>query len=65
MIRSVYFTYLQQYRKKFPDQFEDVTQSGLDEFLSGGYGTMPVFSTVDAKQENDWMKEEIFDRIQM
>ena len=59
MIRSVYFTYLQQYRKKFPDQ------SGLDEFLSGGYGTMPVFSTVDAKQENDRMKEEIFDRIQM
>lgn len=65
MIRSVYFTYLQQYRKQFPDQFENVTQSGLDEFLSGGYGKMPVFPTFDFKQENDQMEEEIFKRIQM
>lgn len=65
MIRSVYFTYLQQYRKQFPDQFENVTQSGLDEFLSGGYGKMPVFPTFDFKRENDQMKAEIFDRIQM
>lgn len=37
MIRSLYFTYLQQYQKQYPDQFEDITQSDLDDFLAGRY----------------------------
>lgn len=37
MMRSLYFIYLQQYQKQYPDKFEDITQSDLDDFLTERY----------------------------